>query len=139
VNLTTEAIMTLTRSNLLRAACAALTVAAAAGTFKALAAPIGCEAEVRGEFRRDQLYDDYIDKYFLINVTSPADCAKVYFDFITTEQLFNGETITSTRREWRKTTAEPSKASALKYRIARDSTLVKWEVKLADCVLCGTD
>ena len=23
--------------------------------------------------------------------------------------------------------------------VARDSTLIKWEVKLADCVLCGTD
>jgi hypothetical protein len=120
------------------AACVALVLAGVASSG-AYAAPIACEADVRGEFRRDQLYDDYIDKYFVINVTSPADCAKVYFDFITTERLFNGEEITSTRREWRKSTAEPSKASPLKFRIARDSTLVKWEVKLADCVLCGTD
>jgi len=111
----------------------------AAWSGSARAVPVACEADVRGEFRRDQLYDDYIDKYFVITVTSPADCAKVYFDFITTERLFNGEEITSTRREWRKSTAEPSKASPLKYRIARDSTLVKWEVKLAGCVLCGTD
>jgi len=101
-------------------------------------AAVDCKADVRAEFRRDDYSDQYVDKIFLVEVSSSEPCAKVYFDLVTTEQLFNGEEITATRREWRKSTDEV-KASPIKYRMARDSKLVKWEVKLVRCVVCGTE
>jgi len=56
-----------------------------------------------------------------------------------TERLFNGEEITSPRRNWRKVTSESGRTAQVTYRMARDSNLVKWEVKLARCVVCGTE
>jgi hypothetical protein len=101
-------------------------------------AAVDCRGDVRAEFRRDEFSDQYVDKIFLVEVSSSEPCAKVYFDLVTTERLFNGEEITATRRDWRKSTAEV-KASPVKYRMARDSQLVKWEVKMVRCVVCGTE
>lgn len=131
--------MTDSRGWFARAVCITACLVTLLGAPPAKAEPVACQADVRGEFRRDEVYDQYVDKVFVVNITSSEACAKVYFDLVTTERLFNGEVITSTHREWRKVTAEPSKASPVKYRIARDSSLVKWEIKLSRCVVCGTE
>jgi hypothetical protein len=105
----------------------------------AVAAAVDCTADVKAQMRSDEVYDAYVDKAFLVQISSPASCGKVYFDLITTERLFNGEEITTSQRSWRKVTAGGESASRLKYRLAKDSTLLQWEVKFVRCVVCGTE
>lgn len=101
-------------------------------------AATSCQAEVRATPRSDQVTDEAVTKVFAVEVDTKEACAKVYVDFVVTERLFDGEVITSTIRGFRKV-ANHTSTYKLNYRIARDSTLNKWEFKVHSCDVCGTE
>ena len=101
-------------------ACAA--VAALAGP--AAQAATACKAEVRAQEKTDQVTDEAITKVYAVEADTDVDCAKVYVDFVVTERLFNGETITSTHRGWRKVSA-PATTYKANYRIDKDTTIIE--------------
>ncbi len=97
-----------------------------------------CDAEVEGSYGAEETYDDYKDKVFSVEISSPAECAKVYFDLLTTERLFNGEEIKTTTTTWRKVTAGGEPFFKLKFRMAIDSDLIDWEIRFRSCTICGS-
>ena len=102
-------------------------------------AATACKAEVRATPGSDQLSDRFLTKVFAVEVDTDVPCAKVYVDAVVTEQLFNGEEITSTHRGFRKVTGGISTTYKVDYKIARDTTLTDWSFKVVSCVVCGTE
>ena len=101
--------------------------------------PVRCEATVQGDRRVEEVYDNYRDQVFAVQISTRQDaCAKVSFDLVVTETLFDGEEITSTQSEWRKVQPGQEPAFKLKFRMARDSSLVHWEIKYRSCEVCAT-
>jgi hypothetical protein len=92
-------------------------------------AATACKAEVR---------DRYLTKVFAVEIDTEAPCAKVYVDAVVTEQLFNGEEITTTHRGYRDVSNSPS-TYKVNLRIARDSKLTDWKFTVNRCVVCGTE
>jgi hypothetical protein len=130
---TTEDAMTpfrIVQSIALVATIAVLTSSAGAAT--------ACNAEVRATPGADQLSDRFLTKVFAVEIDTQEACAKVYVDAVVTEQLFNGEEITTTHRGWRNVTNNPS-TYKVNLRIARDSTLTNWKFTVNRCVVCGTE
>jgi hypothetical protein len=109
-----------------------------AAAFAILATPAlgDCTADVRATPRTDQITDEAIIKVWAVEVDTQEDCATVYGDLIVTERLFDGEEITSTHRGSRKVSSHGT-TYKINYRIAKDSTLTKWEFKVSRCVPCG--
>lgn len=101
-------------------------------------AATACKAEVRATPGSDQLSDRYLTKVFAVEVDTDVPCAKVYVDAVVTEQLFNGEEITTTHRGYRDVSNDPS-TYKVNLRIARDSTLTDWKFTVNRCVVCGTE
>ena len=114
----------------------ALLALGAAAAPAALAAD-GCDAEVRATPRPDQTTDEAVTKVFAVVVSTRETCAEVVVDFTATEQLFNGEDITITRRGSRKITS-PDSAQRVELRIARDSKLVDSKFEVVRCTPCLT-
>ena len=110
-----------------------------AGAVTAASAAVPCQGTVRGTPGSDKRYTDHLEKVFRVEMTSSAACGLVYVDFVTTESLFNGEQITTTRREWRKVSGSASTVYAFTFPMALDSNLVNWEFKFNRCVVCGTE
>lgn len=104
-----------------------------------LHAAVECRGTVRGEYRGEETRGDVVEHTFLVDISSDADCGKVYFDLVITERLFNGEQITLTKREWRKVSRGVTTAYKVTHRTAKDSDLVRWEFKPSRCVVCGTE
>jgi hypothetical protein len=96
-----------------------------------------CSADVRARLTREEIRDEVKETFFAVEIDTKGTCAKVYVDFTSTERLFNGEEITTTRRGWRKVTS--STTYGVSYRIAKDSELVNWKFSVARCVVCGTE
>jgi len=96
-----------------------------------------CGAEVRARLARDEIRAEVRAMTFMVDVDTREDCAKVYVDFTSTERLFDGEEITTTRRGWRKVTT--STTYKVDYEFARDSTITDWKFQVARCVVCGTE
>jgi hypothetical protein len=101
-------------------------------------AATACKAEVRATPGSDQLSDRYLTKVFAVEIDTEAPCAKVYVDAVVTEQLFNGEEITTTHRGYRDVSNSPS-TYKVNLRIARDSKLTDWKFTVNRCVVCGTE
>ena len=97
-----------------------------------------CDADVRATPGSDQLSDRYLTKVFAVEIDTEEACAKVYVDAVVTEQLFNGEEITTTHRGSREATNVPS-TYKVNLRIARDSTLTNWTFTVNRCVVCGSE
>jgi hypothetical protein len=97
-----------------------------------------CKAEVRATPGSDQLSDRFLTKVFAVEVDTDAPCAKVYVDAVVTEQLFNGEEITTTHRGYRDVSNSPS-TYKVNLRIARDSTLTDSKFTVKRCVVCGSE
>jgi hypothetical protein len=97
-----------------------------------------CDAAVRATPREDQVTSETRIKVWGVNLDTKVECAKVYFDVIVTERLFDGEEITVTDRTWRKssTLGETFKVD---HTIAKDSTVTDWKIKVVRCVVCGTE
>jgi hypothetical protein len=130
---TTEVAMKLSRivpSIVLVAAIPALASSARAAT--------ACKAEVRATPGSDQLSDRFLTKSFAVEIETQETCAKVYVDAVVTEQLFDGEEITTTHRGSRTVTNSPS-TYKVNLRIGRDSTLTDWKFTVNRCVVCGTE
>jgi hypothetical protein len=102
-------------------------------------AAVECRGTVRGEYRGKETRGDVVEHTFLADISSDAECGKVYFDLVVTERLFNGEEITLTRRDWRKTNRGVTSAYKISHRTAKDSDLVRWEFRVNTCVVCGTE
>jgi len=118
---------------------AVLAVIAAMLVPAVLLAAVECRATVRGEYRGKETLGDIVEHTFLVDISSDADCGKVYFDLVITERLFNGEEITLTKRDWRKANRGGTVAYKVTHRTAKDSDLVRWEFKAARCVVCGSE
>jgi hypothetical protein len=97
-----------------------------------------CKAEVRATPGSDQLSDRFLTKVFAVEVDADVPCAKVYVDAVVTEQLFNGEEITTTHRGYRDVSNSPS-TYKVNLRIGRDSTLTNSKFTVNRCVVCGTE
>jgi hypothetical protein len=97
-----------------------------------------CKADVRATPGSDQLSDRYLTKVFAVEVDADVPCAKVYVDAVVTEQLFNGEEITTTHRGYRDVSNSPS-TYKVNLRIGRDSTLTDSKFTVNRCVVCGTE
>ena len=97
-----------------------------------------CTANVNARAASDQTTSTSTIKVFAVDVDADVDCAKVYVDVTTTERLFTGEEITSTRRGSRKVSAKGT-TYKVNLRIAPDSSLTDWKFKVASCVVCGTE
>ena len=97
-----------------------------------------CKADVRATPGSDQLSDRFLTKVFAVEVDADVDCAKVYVDAVVTEQLFNGEEITTTHRGYRDVSNSPS-TYKVNLKIARDSTLTDYKFTVNRCVVCGTE
>ena len=115
-----------------------LACAAAAALAVPAARAATCKAEVRAQEKTDLVTDEAITKVYAVEAETDVDCAKVYVDFVVTERLFNGETITSTHRGWRKVSA-PATTYKANYRIDKDTTITDWSFKVVKCVVCGTE
>ena len=102
------------------------------------ASATACTAEVRATPGSDQLSDRFLTKVFAVEVDADVPCAKVYVDAVVTEQLFNGEEITTTHRGYRDVSNSPS-TYKVNLRIARDSTLTDYKFTVNRCVVCGTE
>jgi hypothetical protein len=100
-------------------------------------AATNCSADVRARLAREEIREEVKETTFAVEIDTQATCAKVYVDFTSTERLFDGEEITTTRRGWRKV-AGPS-TYKVDYPIARDSDLVDWKFSVSRCVPCGTE
>ena len=120
--------------HVLRGVLAAAAIAALAPNFVSAK---DCSAEVRARLTRDEVREEVRAMTFMVDVDTREDCAKVYVDFTSTERLFDGEEITTTRRGWRKATG--SITYKVDYPFAKDSTVVDWKFKVASCVVCGTE
>ena len=106
-------------------------------TAPAFAQGTSCDATVRATPGEDQIQDKFVYKVFGVEISTPEACAKVYVDLVTTERLFDGEEITTTSRGYRKVSTHTT--YAVKYQIARDSTLTDWKFTVNRCVICGTE
>lgn len=115
----------------------ALVAAAIAILAPSVPAAVECSADVRATLARDNVLSDVVEKVFAVEIDTKVDCAKVYVDLTVTEQLFNGEEITTTSRGWRKVTTHST--YKVNHRIAKDSTLSDWKFQVARCVVCGTE
>ncbi len=122
-----------------RLVLAAALVMLLAGAVTAASAAVPCNATVQGTPGTDKRYTDHLDKVFRVEITSSADCGLVYVDLVTTESLFNGEQITTTRRDWRKVSGSASTVYMFTFPMALDSNLVNWQFKVNRCVVCGTE
>ena len=96
-----------------------------------------CDANVVGNYRTEEVYDEHKDKIFSVQISSPSPCARVTFDLVTTERLFNGEEIKMTTSDVKKVTAGAESAFKVKFRMANDSELVDWQIKFRSCSVCG--
>ncbi len=99
--------------------------------------PTPCQADVRGRFLRDEVFDVWKNAVFGVEISSPAPCAKVSFDLITTERLFNGEQIKTTSPMFRKVTAGGTSSFKVSFKMAKDSDLVDSKVEFRRCDVCG--
>jgi hypothetical protein len=115
-----------------------IAVVAAIPALTSHAAATECKAEVRATPGSDQLSDRFLTKVFAVEVDTDVPCAKVYVDAVVTEQLFNGEEITTTHRGWRDVSNDPS-TYKVNLKIARDSTLTAYKFTVNRCVVCGTE
>jgi hypothetical protein len=102
-----------------------------------ISAATECGADVRARLTREETRDEVKETTFAVEIDTREACAKVYVDFTSTERLFNGEEVTTTRRGWRKVST--STTYGVSYRIAKDSDLVTWKFSVAKCVVCGTE
>ncbi len=96
-----------------------------------------CSADVRARQTRQEMRDEVKATTFAVEIDTKEACAKVYVDFTSTERLFDGEEITTTRRGWRKVST--STTYGVTYDIARDSDLLSWKFSVARCTPCGTE
>jgi hypothetical protein len=96
-----------------------------------------CEANVQGSYRTEELFERSKDKIFAVQISTPAPCARVFFDLVTTERLFDGEEIRTTTPNWRKVTAGAEAGFKVRFSMARDTELVDWKIQYKSCEVCG--
>ena len=97
-----------------------------------------CQADLRGSFRNEQVFDNSKDSIFEVEISADAPCARVDFDLVTTERTASGEEITKKTPMWRKVNAGGAQTFEVRFKMARDSELADWKVSYRDCSVCGT-
>lgn len=96
-----------------------------------------CAADVTSSYRTEEVFDNRKDKIFVVQISTPAPCAMVSFDLVTTERLFNGEEIAMTSTNSRKITAGAESTFKVRFAMAKDSELVDWKIQYRSCTACG--
>ena len=99
--------------------------------------PTPCQANVSGSYQRTEDFDGGRNAVFVLEITTSAPCALVYFNVTTTERLFNGEEITTTTPMWRKVTDGEEPGYKVLYKMAQDTNLIDSRVEYDRCELCG--